>query len=247
MAAPQTKVSLKLKLLVDTKGDRVVYAEAGKDFVDFLFNLLSLPIGTVIKILSSQSMVGSLGKIYESVEKLDDDYKEASEVALNALLKPRVSTSVAVPSLLPDVEHKSAAEFTSFYGCSRLQNSKCHELVATSPYTKCPENGCYMDKKLSYVVPESEKSRFPNGGYVKGMMTYIITDDLEVRPMSTITSITILNKFNIKDLGVLEEKVVHIGMGEGVELLKATFHSKTVLTDVFLEKKVSTVSVSEVD
>lgn len=50
------KVSL--KLLIDTKGNKVLFAEAGKDFVDFLFNLLSLPLGNVINLLTKNSMVG---------------------------------------------------------------------------------------------------------------------------------------------------------------------------------------------
>ncbi|GLT88982.1 hypothetical protein SLE2022_069870 [Rubroshorea leprosula] len=88
MAAVETKLSL--KLLVDTKSHRVLFAEAGKEFVDFLFNLLSLPIGSVITILSKQGMVGSLGKLYESVKTLSDTYKQASQVALDALLRPTV-------------------------------------------------------------------------------------------------------------------------------------------------------------
>lgn len=52
---------------------------------------------------------------------------------------------------------------------------------------------------------------------------------------------------SIKDLGVHEEKVVQVGMDEEVILLKVFLVSKTVLTDVFLEKKTTRVSVSEVD
>ena len=39
-------------------------------------------------------------------------------------------------------------------------------------------------------------------------------DDLEVKPMSTISSITLHNKFNVKNIGALEEKVVKLGMDE---------------------------------
>ncbi|EOY18350.1 Uncharacterized protein TCM_042955 [Theobroma cacao] len=67
----------------------------------------------------------------------------------------------------------------------------------------------------------------------------MIMDDLIVRPMSTISSITLLNKFKIKDVGVLEERVIDMGMDEGVKLLKASMQSKAVLTDVFLEKMVA--------
>lgn len=42
----------------------------------------------------------------------------------------------------------------------------------------------------------------------------MIMDNLEVMPMSTICSLTLLNKFNVKDVGGLEEKVVDVGMNE---------------------------------
>ncbi|KAI8539920.1 hypothetical protein RHMOL_Rhmol09G0220500 [Rhododendron molle] len=56
MASSKAKVTL--KLLIDTKSKRVLFAEAGKDFVDFLFHLLRLPVGTVVKLLTTQTMLG---------------------------------------------------------------------------------------------------------------------------------------------------------------------------------------------
>ncbi|CAO2161114.1 unnamed protein product [Urochloa humidicola] len=52
--------TLSMKLLVDTKAGRVLYAEASKDVVDFLFSLLTLPVGTVVKILSKDVLHGRL-------------------------------------------------------------------------------------------------------------------------------------------------------------------------------------------
>ncbi|TKY45509.1 hypothetical protein E2542_SST30521 [Spatholobus suberectus] len=40
----------------------------------------------------------------------------------------------------------------------------------------------------------------------------MVVDDLVIQPMSTISSITLLNKFNIKEVGALQEKVVELGM-----------------------------------
>lgn len=51
-------------------------------------------------------------------------------------------------------------------------------------------------------------------GLVKGVVTYMVLDDLVVKPMSTISSITLLNEFCVKDVGVLKEKVVTLGMDE---------------------------------
>lgn len=60
--------TVSLKLLIDTKGHKVLFAEAGKDFVDFIFTLLALPVGTVIRLLSKDNMVSSLGKLYDSLD-----------------------------------------------------------------------------------------------------------------------------------------------------------------------------------
>ncbi|TVU21785.1 hypothetical protein EJB05_31447, partial [Eragrostis curvula] len=66
MAPTSSNASTKLsmKLLVDTKAGRVLYAEAGKDVVDFLFSLLTMPVGAVVRILSKDAMVGSIGNLY---------------------------------------------------------------------------------------------------------------------------------------------------------------------------------------
>ncbi|RVW49474.1 hypothetical protein CK203_010328 [Vitis vinifera] len=50
-------------LVVDKNSWKVLYAEAGKNFVDFLFNLLTLPVGTVIMQLTEKGMMGCLGDL----------------------------------------------------------------------------------------------------------------------------------------------------------------------------------------
>ncbi|KAL7612601.1 hypothetical protein Lser_V15G08701 [Lactuca serriola] len=57
MSASSSSSEVSLKLLIDTKAKKVLFAEANKQFVDFLFHVLSLPIGTVIKLLNKTSMV----------------------------------------------------------------------------------------------------------------------------------------------------------------------------------------------
>ena len=44
-----TKVSL--KLFVDKKRQRVIFAEADKEFVDFLLSIFTLPVGVVTRLL----------------------------------------------------------------------------------------------------------------------------------------------------------------------------------------------------
>ena len=60
--------TLAMKLLVDTERQRVLYAEASKDVVDFLFSLLALPVGAAVELLGKESMAGCVGNVYASVE-----------------------------------------------------------------------------------------------------------------------------------------------------------------------------------
>ena len=69
---------------------------------------------------------------------------------------------------------------------------------------------------------------------MQGIVTYTVMDDLTVTPMSSISSIPLLNTFAVRDLSALQEKTVQLGYQEGLEILKASLRSKTVLTDVFL-------------
>ncbi|KAM3374728.1 hypothetical protein P3S68_013442 [Capsicum galapagoense] len=70
-----TDSKLSLKLLIDPKAKKVLFAETEKDCVDFLFHILSLPVSTVIRLLKTKGMnYGCLPNLYESVENLHDTY-----------------------------------------------------------------------------------------------------------------------------------------------------------------------------
>ncbi|KAB2063648.1 hypothetical protein ERO13_A10G212200v2 [Gossypium hirsutum] len=234
--------TVSLKLLVESTSQRVLFAEAGKDFVDFLFNILSLPVGTVIWLLKKQEMVGCLGNLYDSLETMNDTYIQPT-ANKDTLLKPIASINAAnVPPLLPTTESSKSIEI---YRCGNSYNrSSCGLYVSYDSKSICPSCNNVMNQIATVVNPKKEDSPTDEGGYVKGVITYMIMDDLVVRPMSAISCITLLNRFNIKDVGVLEEKTIDVGVDEGVKLLKASLQSKTVLTDVFIEKKVGETDAS---
>ena len=72
-------------------------------------------------------------------------------------------------------------------------------------------------------------------GYVKGVVTYMVMDDLVVKPMSTISCVTLLNRFNVKDVGVLEEKVVDLGIDEVCQSIILWFLCMSpLITTVFI-------------
>ncbi|EES00299.1 uncharacterized protein LOC8059130 [Sorghum bicolor] len=237
--------ALSMKLLVDTKAGRVLYAEASKDVVDFLFSLLTLPVGTVVKILSKDAMVGSVGNLYGSVEELDETYVR-SDYAKDALLAPAGGCSGGKLLRLPEPEQPAP---TQFYRCNYNSYTECITMMSEVYNTPCQHRSCSgkMTTEMK-IVTSSSTGRSGRGaaavasavartGFVQSVVTYTVMDDLKVAPMSTISGITLLNTFGITDIGSLSEKIVQLGYTEGLEILRVSLQSKTVLTDVFLGKK----------
>ncbi|KAG5533328.1 hypothetical protein RHGRI_027503 [Rhododendron griersonianum] len=232
--ATHSEAKVTLKLLIDTKSQKVLFAEAEKDFVDFLFNLLHLPVGTVVRLLTEQSqqtMVGALGKLYESIQNLSETYFLPNQTK-DSVLKPKAPLSATQVPLLSLDGGTSFAK--RYYSCSY---SSSHRYIADNAHAVCPHCNVQMNREYQYVAAANEVAAAGEGGFVKGMVTYMVMDDLVVTPISTISSITMLNKFNVKDVGALEERVVDFGMPEGLKLWKASLHTEKVLTSVFLGNK----------
>ncbi|KAM3698136.1 hypothetical protein ACB098_06G165900 [Castanea mollissima] len=183
-----SKVSLKLS--IDKRSNQVLFAEAGKEFIDFLFNILFQSVGTLIPLLKQEILVGSLGNVQDSIINLS-------------------------PAYLDRNEKNSRLELLQF---SNILSSNDRKF-----YLKCPSCQSYMRSDLKYCPLNGVKDS-----------PYLVMNDLEVKPLSTISVITLLNKFHLKEDGDLEEKVVDFGMDEGLKLLRISLQSKNALTDVFL-------------
>ncbi|XP_008245589.1 PREDICTED: uncharacterized protein LOC103343726 [Prunus mume] len=155
--AHSKSTSVTLKLLVRTKGRKVLFAKATKEVVDFLFNLLSLPVGTVVRLLSKNCFKGGYAK------------PKAAVAGSNILL-----------SLTNDVDSNAK----QFYICTN-----CVRCISDVSGTVCPSCRYAMSTQVIYVCPQASSTvaaTSGEGGYVKGVVTYMIMDTLEVKPMSAI-------------------------------------------------------------
>ncbi|KAF8704955.1 hypothetical protein HU200_031200 [Digitaria exilis] len=197
--AAKPAAPLIMKLLVDTKAGRVLYAEAGKDVVDFLFSLLDLQLGAVTKLLAAGAMVGSVGNIHRSVETLDAVHRHGG---VDALLVP------------------------AGYRCKGCSCSpRCYDFASSASGTPCPMCKGKMTTEVQLVEPAGdhgsgatlagEGSGGGSTGYVRDMVTtYTVMDDLSVAPMSTICAVTALATLGVTDITGLQSKTVEIGCKE---------------------------------
>ncbi|KAL7127212.1 hypothetical protein ABFS83_14G240400 [Erythranthe nasuta] len=204
------KSSVSMKLLIDSKAGRVLFAEASKDCVDFLFYILSLPVSKLISLVGKQQMVGSLGNLYESIENLNESYIQPNknkDTFLKPVIPPTSGSSVPLLAL------EDSPSVRALYRCPQSCNN--YGYVSDDPTALCPSCRRLMNMAMDYVAPPvKNESSGEEGGFVKGVVTYMVMDDLVVNPMSTISSLTLLSKFNVKEVGALQEKVVALGMSE---------------------------------
>ncbi|PKI74674.1 hypothetical protein CRG98_005001 [Punica granatum] len=201
-----TDCCVNLKLLIDPENNRVLFAEAGKEFMDFVFHILALPLGTITQLINEKDMVGSIGSLYSSIENLNDTYMKSG--LKGNLSEPKAPGYGSQNLLSLPAVTSSTSTTKKYYRCSCTSWNACREYEWST-----------------------------EGGYVKDVVTYMVLDDLTVKPMSTISCISLLTRFNIKDLGVLEEREINVSVNEAVKLLKASLLSKRVLTDAFLGNK----------
>ncbi|KAF7074072.1 hypothetical protein CFC21_078985 [Triticum aestivum] len=120
-----TAAGLQMKLLVDRRSRRVLYAEARKDAVDFLIGLLRVPAGLAARVIGKHAAgagdgagdvhpdeahpaPGSLGTLYAGAKALGDEFFVAAAPDRDAILCPAIP-SAALALLLAGEPAAAAA------------------------------------------------------------------------------------------------------------------------------------------
>ncbi|CAJ2670497.1 unnamed protein product, partial [Trifolium pratense] len=276
-SATQTEEHVQLKLLINEESNKVVFAEAGKDFVDILCSFLTIPLGTIARLSQKDSnmgpvTVGCLNSLYQSVSNLDECLWTTTSKEL--LLCPRNSSEDYCSTLKINIDDLVPTEYF-MYGnkycrsyhdhyisgnedyCSTLKiniddlvpaedfmygNKYCRSdddhyfsgnglILSTSANDKCPCcNGCC--NRSIFLKPYCK-------GFVNSVATFVITEDLTIRPNSMVhTSFSLLQNSGITTSSA-KEITVNVTQEKVLDILKCALVSKSPMTDVFLGKKPS--------
>ncbi|TVU15920.1 hypothetical protein EJB05_39464, partial [Eragrostis curvula] len=227
--------TIEVKLFVDKKKKKVLFAESDKEFVDVLFSFLTIPLGTIVRLLDKQSQMGSLDEIYKSVEDLSADAFQ-TKACKAMLLRPLNAASGHFSSLkinIDDTRPRAA------YVCINMNCRAPGDRV----FSSFPDAVCKCGKTMQYVgnVSEDDGNLAPagedldTGVFVKGLMRFIITDDLVVAPASTNLMLSLLQQFGVRDPEKLEETIVQLSSQQITGLLKRSLMSKHPLTELYFD------------
>ncbi|KAL5580857.1 hypothetical protein UlMin_013299 [Ulmus minor] len=220
-----------IKVYVDAKKNRVVYAECGGDFVDVLLSFLTTPLGTIVSLARSQSLpteMGCLRNLYTTVENMDVQNFH-SRACKTMLLEPRNSAENHCMNLKLKVDDTLGIK----YCCS---SDKCTFLnyPLVSHYS---DEFCGCGKSMNRKVTLSQESKNVGGSFVKEDIGFIITDDLQVLRVSSNVCFSLYSKLGIMDRRTLDVRSLNVGANEIVNLLICSFVSKSTLSETFLKCK----------
>ncbi|XP_045798278.1 uncharacterized protein LOC123892515 [Trifolium pratense] len=237
----QTETSVSLKLLLNEESNKVLFAEAGKDFVDILCSFLTIPLGTIARLVEKETSIGPvsigcLNSLYKSVADLDQSCFCADTIK-QMLLQPINFAEDYCNTLKLNIDDTQPTEYFACnnwqYYTSHTHTHIIHDFITSTNKDKykCHCSGSFT----SPVLPKCFHQ-----GFVNYNATFIITDDLKVMPNSLdYASFGLLQEFGIKNPSSVKEIVLNISKEKVLDLLKFSLLSKSPLTDFFLGKKPS--------
>ncbi|KAK7292904.1 hypothetical protein RJT34_15760 [Clitoria ternatea] len=220
-----------LKLLINRETNKVIFAEAGKEFVDVLFSFLTLPLGTIARLVQKQSelgpvRVGCLNTLYQSVENLDENCLW-TKTCKEMLLQPRNSAEGECKSMKLNIDDTRPTEYLV------CKNKHAYCTLSTFSNARCT-CGDILDRPVP--LKTNAGNAFEATGFVNTGSTFIITDDLVVMPNCLHTSVRELLNCGIKNRSSVQEMTVNVTKKKVLDLLKFSLLFKSVLTGLFLEK-----------
>ncbi|XP_064953476.1 uncharacterized protein LOC135606382 [Musa acuminata AAA Group] len=223
---------LDVRLLVDEKHERVVLAESSKDFVDTLLSFLTLPAGTVVRLLGKRASLGCMDHLYQSVEKLDTEHLQ-TRACKAMLLSPVSASHRRCENLKLRADDKWPQKFFSCPKCGfPPKGSGMFSLV---PDTLCACGRIMVQQRDVHLCKKHSGANGVDGVFVKGGAMFLVTDDLRVAESSVENALAVFRRYGIQDGNGLEERFVKIGRSRILKLLERSLVSRTPLTDVFLE------------
>jgi hypothetical protein len=201
------KQLVSLKLLVNTETNKVLFAEADKDFVDILCSFLTLPLGTIARLIQKESnigliTIGCLNSLNQSVENLGllTNYNSSEDYCSN--LKINIDDT----------------QPTKYFICSKLHElfhlEGCSYLSIGSKQNYCMF-GHPLSQSVSLSHPLSRAISLPLShfcfGFVKSNTSFIISDDLIILPHTMNHTIYDLsNNFGIQSTSSIKQVTVNV-------------------------------------
>jgi hypothetical protein len=202
----ETEEYVSLKLLLNENGNKVLFAEAGKDFVDILCSFLTMPLGTIARLVQKESTigpvsVGCLNSLNKSVADMDQGCFSTDTIK-QMLLQPINSAEDSCNTLKLNIDDSQPVKF---FVCDNYTGCSNYRYMTISTYKDKHKCQCGKPITLPVLFKHFQK------GFVNSNATFVITDDLTVMPNCIdYTSLSLLQELGIKNPSSVKEMVLNV-------------------------------------
>lgn len=208
------RTDIHLKIVFDKVNNIALYAVVNEDFVNQLSTFLTFPLGYAFSQFTCSSFNGCLGNLYKSILETDINLFTCNKKK-DALVNPKLAPGLTYNSCLVGIQ-----EATILSDCTPL----FRDLSAK--------------KRLTRWKSDKEARNWPAKvfeGFIKGPTTFLVMDDLEVKPFSPISVKLLVDKLMVPFRDLAEREVI-LDEDKAMHLLAASLTSKHALTATFLRK-----------
>ncbi|KAK1373932.1 hypothetical protein POM88_030125 [Heracleum sosnowskyi] len=208
-----------VKVFVQKSTNMILLAHSSEDFIEFLFSFLTVPVGKVTSMLTeNHESKLSIENMYKSVIELNVSEYLKSQHLKDMLLKPKLPMHHLCSNYIFPLMEETASKKFGIRCMPFSRGQYDYYLTAFSDSTMKLGREC---------IDQSPKGE---GGFVRGPTKFMVTDDLVVTPLSSMSCFTYFHRLKVAP-GDIEEQVINIGMEEALNLLWASLTSTSVLTN----------------
>ena len=180
--------AIKIKLIQTRDDDSVVYAEAGADFIDLVFSLLSTPLGSVIKAYGQWSPNGCIDNLYRSIAGRGCIKEECQDLLLSPKWAPHFGCSINV------------LQVKELY--ARMLQVKCYTCLRAFRHT------CHCKLPGHSIIRLNETNPKASGSYIKGgPRNFIVTNSLRILHFSLANTLQLLREAKIPKEKLVEKEI----------------------------------------
>jgi hypothetical protein len=195
-----------IKVLQSKSQKNIIGAEANGDFVDFIFSFLTMPLGSIVKLLGANSFAGCVGNLYKSVENLDPS---------SVLLNPGIAPQFGCANQPLNIPHVLPPPTAYYYGLKRKRD---HYDFNTEMWVISKSNVSLVNPRVLISLDPRPLNMSREGvvGFVNRAAFYVVCDDLKVKQAfgHFRFNLSLMKKQNLTSLEDLEVKVITIGEAE---------------------------------
>ncbi|PRQ34351.1 hypothetical protein RchiOBHm_Chr5g0067841 [Rosa chinensis] len=217
----EEKENVSVKLIVSKSKNVVCYAEVREDFVNLIFSFLTLPLGFILKQMLDSPWKGCIDQLCKGVLDFDEQFFKSiyhKELLCN-------------PKLIPGFSYEN-----NLLGIEEAEYYMFSDRKLTSDRSIIPSNQSSQAMTVEFLDPKSHGDTDTSArGFLKEPAIFMVTDNLDVRRVSPIFQLSVLNDLKVHFTDI-EDRTVHVGKNEALRLLVASVVSDSVLTNAFLRK-----------